>query len=546
VGNVLEYRNTDSGYETEQTYSYDGLYQLGGVRGQSVSKTYGPVGYRADYEQAFSFDRIGNMTGKVSTAAVNNGSRVGAELNYDFEYAYYAGYAHRAERIGNRYYTYDGNGNVVTERDGGHAQVNAYNAELYNDGRRYYTDYGFGLGESGEAENEAYRRDYTWDERNLMTESRDGQYTVRYRYGADGQRAVKYVAGSGDQTLYYNTMWQVSRSAMEWRQSKHIFVGETRLATKVSYEGNNTADEKERIYYYHSDHLGSAQVVTNYEGELYERFEYAPYGEVWIDWVNMVLVNRPDKTPFRFTGKEQDEETGLYYYGARYLDPRTSRWLSADPAMGEYIPVAPINDEARRRNGNLPGMGGVFNYVNLHVYHYAGNNPVKYTDPDGRDAYNCTGEDIYVRNEEGTLFPVRDGEMYKGRIDGIITNDGTVIKVSDTDKYFGMLPTVDITVDKENGEYGARFTNMLSMKQNDIGDTQKKGTDLNLSGIYTKEYVEGLKSGFDSRWKIDEIEANPQWVRNSSANIMSIDPILLMGALVFDGFPLDNNLKKRF
>ena len=134
----------------------------------------------------------------------------------------------------------------------------------------------------------------------------------------------------------------------------------------------------------YTDHLGSAQVVTNREGELYERFEYAPYGEVWIDWVNTVLVNRPDKTPFRFTGKEQDEETGLYYYGARYLDPRTSRWLSVDLAVGEYIPVAPINDEARKRNGNLPGMGGVFNYVNLHVYHYAGNNPVKYTDPDGR------------------------------------------------------------------------------------------------------------------------------------------------------------------
>jgi hypothetical protein len=46
--------------------------------------------------------------------------------------------------------------------------------------------------------------------------------------------------------------------------------------------------------------------------------------------------------------------------------------------MGEYIPIAGGN------NSQLPGMGGVFNYVNLHVYHYAGNNPVVLTDPDGR------------------------------------------------------------------------------------------------------------------------------------------------------------------
>jgi RHS repeat-associated protein len=99
------------------------------------------------------------------------------------------------------------------------------------------------------------------------------------------------------------------------------------------------------------------------------------------------------RTPYKFTGKELDKETGLYYFGARYYDARVGRWVSADPALVEdkYLPKPNDYDTEHdffwylQQDGSkkLPGIGGVFNAVNLDVYHYAGLNPVKLVDPDG-------------------------------------------------------------------------------------------------------------------------------------------------------------------
>ena len=337
----------------------------------------------------------GNMTQKMSTTNLPGGrgnAYPKAELDYSLDYEYDPAYAHRLVHAGNRYYRYDANGNITAEKDGPFTEddefVFTYNYDPDTD--VYGADYGFGLDAPKETEEThpenlfAYRRNYTWNEKNRLTKSSDRSYTVHYRYGEDGQRALKYTEEGRSETLYFNNFYTIhipvqdKNNPQGLRVHKHIFVGNSRLVTAMTHTDNNgdNAEQREKRYYYHSDHLGSAQFVTDWRGRQYEHIEYTPYGELWIEEVAAGL----DKLPFRFTGKEMDEETGLYYYGARYLDPKYSRWLSGDPALGEYIPSAGTDPS------KLAGMGGVYNTVNLHLYHYAGNNPIKYTDPDGKSS----------------------------------------------------------------------------------------------------------------------------------------------------------------
>ena len=171
----------------------------------------------------------------------------------------------------------------------------------------------------------------------MLKESSDSNYTVTYKYGVDGQRAVK--SSSAGETLYFNNMWSWSYNSGVYsngvRSVKHIYVNNQRVVTKMcKADEPNASEMREYEYFYHSDHLGSASLVTTEASELYERIEYTPWGETWIDNSSLTW-----NKPYKFTGKKKDEETGLYYYGARYYDPKYSRWLSTDPTLGEYIPM---------------------------------------------------------------------------------------------------------------------------------------------------------------------------------------------------------------
>ena len=107
-------------------------------------------------------------------------------------------------------------------------------------------------------------------------------------------------------------------------------------------------------FYYHTDHLGSSSYITNLDGEVVQHIEYVPFGEVFIEERNNIW-----NTPYLFNAKEFDEETGLYYYGARYYDPKICIWISVDLLQEKY--------------------------PNINSYCYAANNPIRFVDPDGHE-----------------------------------------------------------------------------------------------------------------------------------------------------------------
>lgn len=131
-----------------------------------------------------------------------------------------------------------------------------------------------------------------------------------------------------------------------------------------------------RIQYYHEDHLGSANVVTDAHGEVFEETAFYPFGEIRHQFHSSadepVSPNR-----YLFSQKERDEETDLQYFEARYLVASLGRFNRVDPAV-EDVPEAALQD---------PQL--------LHAYAYAGNNPVALQDPDGRFVMNKAGSTLF-------------------------------------------------------------------------------------------------------------------------------------------------------
>ena len=192
----------------------------------------------------------------------------------------------------------------------------------------------------------------------------------------NGQDNTDYVNGKG---------FSSDDDTLETTQARAM------VKTRAGEAGTN-----ERLqFYYNPDHLGSSSYITNLDGEVSQHIEYVPFGEVFIDELELMRksatagktnCNNTWNTPYRFYDcasegrgklactmpsaanrrvklnvKEFDEETGLYYYGARYYEPRISLWMNTDPMQEKYP------------------MSTTYCFVN--------NNPIKEIDPDGYDGY---------------------------------------------------------------------------------------------------------------------------------------------------------------
>ena len=149
----------------------------------------------------------------------------------------------------------------------------------------------------------------------------------------------------------------------------------SKLALPSLAQGFKPNDDYEKMqFYYNPDQLGSSSYITNLDGEVVQHIEYVPFGEAFIEERNNTW-----NTPYLFNAMEYDEETGMYYYGARYYEPRISLWMSVDP-ISIYDP--------RNSENYLDGEhnDGVYNYRNLNPYIYCYQSPISLVDPNGKQA----------------------------------------------------------------------------------------------------------------------------------------------------------------
>jgi len=169
------------------------------------------------------------------------------------------------------------------------------------------------------------------------------QQTTYYVYDASGERVRKVwkkAPGLTEERIYLGG-FEIFRkhggaiganTATLERETLHVMDDKQRIAlveTRTLPRTPDPDDPLQLIRYQFGNHLGSASLELDKQAQIISYEEYAPYGS---STYQAVRSQTETAKRYRYTGKERDEESGLYYHGARYYSAWLGRWASSDPA----------------------------------------------------------------------------------------------------------------------------------------------------------------------------------------------------------------------
>lgn len=209
---------------------------------------------------------------------------------------------------------------------------------------------------------------FTYNDMNRMSQVNDGVTTTTYAYNGQGER-VKKVGSST--TLYHydetgNLLYETDTAGNTLVE--YVWLGSQRLAM-IDAAGT---------YYTHSDHLGTAQLLTDGAGLVVWKADYDPFGEATIT-VATVDYN------MRFPGQYYDQESGLHYNYFRDYDPGMGRYVESDP-IGQALVFNSMELGAVTYNKPSLDFDYLFGDRLNHLYEYGLSSPIKNIDTFGLSA----------------------------------------------------------------------------------------------------------------------------------------------------------------
>jgi len=422
VGNVLGITNNAGtnpingmGGSYTHSYNYDNLNRLtnaiGGFTGDEQQRELGNDA-NSTYKLDMEYNSSHGITRKTQEHIKNNDYVI--PNTYKNVYSYYQG-THRIREIDDsaglvETFKYDSNGNMrfrikneIQDKEYIWDESNRLRAVTDENNMQHYIYDAAGerilkaesdleqLYENGTLVNQSgvtFNSYKTYPSAYIVVDG-NGQYSKHYFAGSE--RIVSLI---GDENASIFDLKQRATTGFDPDKLRQKQIKDLQNMAKsankgtVSFKEFKSADESKanangeqrrpmgNIYFFHPDYLGTATYLTDINGNPYQFFLNLPFGETMAEQHSLT---ENYSNPYKFNGKELDEATGLYYYGARYYDPRISTWASVDP-LAEKFP-------------------------SWNPYNYTMQNPINLIDPDGRMAIDALedNDDWYENTTTGKL-----------------------------------------------------------------------------------------------------------------------------------------------